>query len=60
MDKEKKFIANYGLEKETTIFDENGSSYRIHIEIMWRDEKTTEGVKQIMEEAKEVIDSLLR
>lgn len=56
---EKKFIPTYGMEKETTIFNEDGSAYRIRIELMWDREKTLDGFKQLVKVAKELLDSMV-
>lgn len=56
---EKDFIPTYGMEKETTIFNEDGSAYRIRVELVWDKEKSLEGVKRLVKEAKKMLDSLV-
>lgn len=60
MEEEIEFIANYGMEKETTVIHKNGSAHKIRIEIMWNNEKSLEGMKLLIKEAKQVLDSMLR
>ncbi len=57
--KTKEFTATYGIEKEATIFNEDGSSYKIHIELLWNKGKTLDGFKYMVQEAKEMLDSFL-
>lgn len=56
---QKEFIPNYGMEKEITVFNEDGSAYRIRVELMWEKERTLNGFKCLVKEAKKVLDSLL-
>lgn len=60
MEEEREFIAHYGIEKETTIIHQNGSAHKIRIELIWNNEKTLEGIKLLIKEAKQVLDSMLR
>lgn len=55
----KEFIPNGQIEKELMVFNETDSNFRIRIAISWTKEKTIEGVQQIVDEAKKVLDSML-